>query len=353
MVNVYLSTMIIVFIIAYIGINSRYWSPALSKICTSLIFLILVFISGFRSEFSIGDTPFYAHTYRLLVQNPQIAENTKDKGFTMLMIFLNKITNDPQILIFFTAFITNLFIILTLYKYSKPFELGIFLYFTTVLYYVTMNGMRQSMVASLMFWAVGCIIKNQWKRYFLLILILSLFHQSVLIFLPLYFIIRCKAWGRGFWITLGVSIMMIAVFRPMLDTIVNILDKTSYSNYAQDMISNEETTNIIRVLIAMVPLILAYFVKDKLNKDWPESSVFIYMSLFNVIFMLFSTQYLYFYRLCIYFDLYNLILMPRLICLYSKQKRVALYVYIIILYTLFCWYQINVWNDSYRNILIS
>lgn len=350
---IYFATMFIVFIIALMVNNNKYKSLAISLFSTSIIFIILMIISGFRSPSSIGDTFFYSHSYRLLGTNPVIGANSKDTGFLLIMILLNKISKDPQILIFFTAFITNLFIILTLYRYSKPFALGVYLYFGTVLYYVTMNGIRQSMVSAILFGAVRCIINNQWKRYFIIVILLSTIHGSALMFLPLYFLVRKEAWNRTFWAVLLISVMSVVAFRPMLGMIVQLLESTQYSNYGHDMVNNSSSTNVIRLFITLVPIVLAYLVKDELRNKWPESSIFIYMSLFNFIFMLLSTQYKYFYRLCIYFELYNLVLIPRLMYFYDKKTRMLLYAGIITFYFIFSWYQVNLWNDYYRNILIS
>lgn len=349
MVYIYFLAMIIVYVIAYIGSNSKYRSTGFSIGSICVIIAVLVFISGFRS--GIGDTFFYKHTYNLLVENPDIHIKDKDLGFTYFMILLTSISKNPQILVFLTSLVTNMIIIITLYKYAKPLELGVFLYFGTLMYYVTMNGIRQSLVSSVLFCAVSFIIKKDWIKYFILILLLSTFHQSALIFLPLYFLVRREAWSKSFWAVLGVTVVLVIAFRPMLGTISSLLENTSYSNYGQDMLSNTETVNFIRVLISAVPLVLAYLVKDRVKSEWPESSIFIYMSLFNFIFMLLGTQYLYFYRLCIYFDLFNLILIPRLIYFYGKQKGLTLYIYVIALYTIFSWYQVSLWNENYRNIL--
>ena len=148
MTTVYLGAMFTAYIIGFVGVYNKYKASTLTKVSVFTIFFV---ISGFRSPSSIGDTYFYSHSYRLLVQNPILNSDAKDIGFNVLMLLLTKISADPQILIILTAFITNIFIILALYRYGKPFELSVFLYFGTVIYYVTMNGIRQSMVAAILF----------------------------------------------------------------------------------------------------------------------------------------------------------------------------------------------------------
>jgi len=351
MIKVYYCVLLIVFIVSHIGINDKYSSKFISKFSAVTVFIILVFVAGFRSPYSIGDTPFYAYTYRLLASG-EANLGYKDYGFTLLMKLLTGISKDPQLLIFVTSFITNLFIVIGLYKYGKPFDMGIFLYFTTMSYYVTMNGIRQSMVAAILFWAVKYVINNQWKKYFALVLLLSAFHGSAIIFIPLYFLVRKQTWNKTFWITLVAALCIALALRPMLGGIAKVLENTFYSNYGQDMLTSNLTVNKLRVLVTAVPLVLAYFVRDRMKEDWPEGDVFVYMSLLNFIFMLFSTRYLYFYRLCIYFELFNMVLLPRLLFYFEERKRLALCVYMMVLYILFSGYQVIGWNDYYRNILI-
>lgn len=351
MKNIYLTAMFLLFIISLFISNNNVRPRRVYKITAVIVFVILFIISGFRTPSSIGDTFSYSHSFDLLVQNPHVDLSTKDFAFGLFSLLLIKISTDPQILIVVTAFITNAFIITALYKYSEPFELGVFLYLGTVQFYVTMNGIRQSMVAAILFWASKYIEKKDWMKYFILVIALSKFHSSAIIFIPIYFLVKKEAWGREFWITLGISVLLIFAFRPMLNVVVNFLDSTNYSNYGKDMLNNSTSVNPIRVLITLVPLVLAYKVKDEIKISWPQGNMFIFMSLFNFIFMMFGTQYIFFYRLCIYFDLYNLVLIPRLLNFYNGKTRVILYGSILMFYSVFCWYQINLWNDSYSNIL--
>ena len=353
MIYVYYGALAITYVIAYLGANSKYNSPVLSRVSKLLIFAVLVIVSGFRSEYSIGDTSAYAHSYRLLASNPEIDIRSRDAGFGLLMLALLKISDNPQILIFTTAFITNLFIVLTLYKYAKPFELGIFLYFGTVLYYVSMNGIRQSMAGAICFWAVKFILKRDGLKYFLAILVASTFHQSALLLLPVYFLAGKKAWSKTFWAIVGISTGLVVVFRPFIEFFVKLVEKTSYAGYGQDILNNSASTNILRIFVALIPIVMAFIVRDRLQKEWPESSIFIFMSLFNLIFYMFSTQYLYFYRLCIYFDLFNLVLIPRLLAFYPRKKSVMIYAGIIVFYLAFSGYQVVGWSDYYRNVLFN
>ena len=56
---------------------------------------------------------------------------TGDFGFNLLQLFLQNFSSDPQILIFTTALFTNSLIVIILAKYSRIFELAIYVYITS------------------------------------------------------------------------------------------------------------------------------------------------------------------------------------------------------------------------------
>ena len=59
-----------------------------------LVATILVLVSGLR--YGIGDTPFYKHSYNLLVKNPDLFKFEGDFALNLLSLFLMQISTDPQ-----------------------------------------------------------------------------------------------------------------------------------------------------------------------------------------------------------------------------------------------------------------
>ncbi len=105
---------------------------------------------------------------------------------------MNFITKDPQIMYFTVAVVTCDFILKGLVEFGRPFELSVFLFLGTYHYYASFNGIRQYMVAAVLFWAVRYVISGSWKRYMSIVLLCSLFHSSALIMIPVYFLVRKK-----------------------------------------------------------------------------------------------------------------------------------------------------------------
>lgn len=357
MAMVYLSAMIVVWLIGHYGLNNQYRSRAITYMSLMTIFTILLIISAFRT--GIGDTYFYKHIYELIGTNlansslgEVITSFDHERGFYTGIALLNMISTDPQLLVIVCAVITNALNLYDIYKFARPFELGIYLYFATVIFYVTMNGMRQALVASIFFWGVRYIIRGEWKKYLILILLLSNLHTSALLLIPVYYIARHEAWGDFFWKVFTGGVIVFIIFPIIKPVIVMILQDTQYAVYGNDMAQGGESVNLLRVLVMLVPPSLAFTVRKELAKQWKESHIFIFMSMLNFIFILWSIQYLYFYRVCMYFEVFNLALMPRVISCMDKQKGMCIYVYLIICYFIFAYYQVAVcWGEKFSNIL--
>src|SRR5690606_40042452 len=129
----------------------------------------IVLVSGLRSN--IGDTPFYMYSY--VLADPSLAgfSFAGDFGFRALQIVLKKLTPDPQALIFITALATNVLIAIGLYRYSRLIEVSLFLYITTGMFTVSMNGIRQYLAAAILFAGTHWLIRGDWKKYFPLVLL--------------------------------------------------------------------------------------------------------------------------------------------------------------------------------------
>ncbi|MDU0203794.1 EpsG family protein [Paenibacillus sp. MAH-36] len=294
----------------------------------------MVLVSGLRNN--IGDTFFYMHAYTVNNFTWEQIKAEKDIGFGILQMILKSYTQDPQVLIFLTALVTNVLIVYVLYKYSKLFELSIYLYITSGLYIVSMNGVRQFLASAIVFAATKFLFEGNWKKYFLVVVFASLFHQSALILIPIYFIVRRKAWTSSTFVLLTIAVLLIVGYSVLSDAIFNAIADTHYSEYQS---IQEGGANVIRVAIGAVPLILAYLGRNKLRELFPYGDYVVNMSLLNFVVMAVATQNWIFARFTIYFGLYNIILMSWVISLFVKRERKFIYYAILGFYLIYFYYE--------------
>lgn len=301
---------------------------------TAIVMATFTVIAGLRNN--IGDTFFYMHSYRLSDFTWDEVMAGKDIGFGILQMILKSFTEDPQLLIFITAAVTNILIVYVLYKYSRLFELSIYIYITSGLYIVSMNGVRQFLASAIAFAATKFLFEGSWKKYFLIVGFASLFHGSALILIPIYYIVRRKAWTSSTLVLLTLSVILIIGYGVISDVIFSAIADTHYSEYQN---FKEGGANIIRVAISAIPLVLAYIGRHKLREIFPFGDYVVNMSLLNFIVMAVATQNWIFARFTIYFGLYNVLLISWVISLFVKKQQKLVYYAILGLYLIYFYYE--------------
>ena len=319
-----------------------------NKVLTVIITMILVLVAGLRSN--IGDTGAYKRIY---IQNNftlSTIEFSGDFGFDILQAMLQKISSEPQILIFTTALITNALIIIIVYKYTKLFELSLFFYITSGIYLVTMNGIRQYLAASIIFLGTPFLLNRDWKKYFLLVLLASTFHNSALILIPTYFFVNSKAWKPKTFFLLGAGIILAIIYQYIYPLIYG----AAGSRFGEYQNFDEGGANILRVLVTATPIMVAYLGRKKLEKITPLSDIMVNMSILGLFFMILSLQNWIFARMAIYYNLYQIILISWLIDLFAKRDQKIVYVIILFCFLFYFYYEhVIILNVQYRSDFFS
>ncbi|MDF0727771.1 EpsG family protein [Cytobacillus sp. S13-E01] len=309
--------------------------PRPNKIFTLLVLILLVLVSGLRAG-NIGDTGAYMHGFRIAKFNWNDVDFSGEFGFYIYQMLIKNITDDPQVLVFVSALITNLLIIYVFYKYSRYFELATYVYITSGLFLVSMNGIRQFLASAILFTATKFLIAGNWKKYFIVVIFASTFHKSALILIPVYFIVRRKAWSKTTLVLILMTIPFLMIFTFFTDTFFSLLEETRYGHYEN---FNEGGANVLRTLVSIVPIIIAYFGRHKLKEIYPQNDCIVNMALINTIVMLVATQNWIFARFTIYFGLYQVLLLSWVIKLFNKKDRKFIYYAILICYFVFFYYE--------------
>lgn len=305
-----------------------------NKLMVLVVVVSLVFIAGLRTN--IGDTYFYMHAYELGNFSWQNILLDKDIGFGVLQMLLKKISEDPQILILVTATITNVLIVAVLYNYSRLFELSLFVYITSGMFITSMNGIRQFLAAAIIFAATKYIFDGSWKKYMLVVLIASTFHQSALVLIPIYFVVRRKAWTGTTFVLLFAAIILVLGFDQFSAVLFSAIGNTQYGEYQS---FSEGGANIIRVIVVAMPILFAYFGRERLRELYPNSDIIVNLSIVGIVIMLISTQNWIFARMAIYFGLYQLILIAWIITTFRNKDQKLIYYIIFLFYLVYFFYE--------------
>jgi transmembrane protein EpsG len=296
-----------------------------------------VVIAGLRAN--IGDTYYYMHAYATGDFSWASIVQQKDIGFGILQMILKMVSNDPQLMVFVTALITNVLIVLILYKYSRMFELSLYVYITSGMFVTAMNGIRQYLAAAVIFAATRYLLEGNWKRYMLVVLVAATIHQSALVLIPIYFIVRRKAWTGVTFCLLAVGILFVIGFNQFTAVLFSALQDTQYGQYKD---FSEQGANVIRVAVDAIPLIIAYFGREKLRALFPQSDIIVNMSIVSIVLMTIATQNWIFARMTIYFGLYQLILFGWIIKVFRPKDQKFIYFAVLVFYFIFHYYDMVV-----------
>ena len=331
-----------------------------------LFFLPFVFVA-FRTSFV--DTETYIRIFNGISTDISLSEAIRSFDGSELFygleyLFKKHISSDPQLFLFFIAVIQTAFLLYTLRNYSEDLGMSLYIFVASAMIISWMcNGIRQFTVVVILFAMTNCIIKNRWYIYLPIVLFLGgitplfklfgwgsppwLFcgiHQSALIMIPIYFIVKGKALTKKVWLFL-IALLLLAIF-GLLDRFLETT--TQNTMYAEDLvyISNTKGANPIRFIVSMVPVILVILKRKEVIT--PETPTIINLSI-NMSFVS-STLYLasvfisgiFVGRLPIYCELYNLILLPWLINRVYKNSEQVIKIALYGFYLLYFLYQIFV-----------
>ena len=334
-------------------INEKENRTTYSKFIVIIIACVLIFVSAFR--FGFIDTPGYRKMYQEIGSNVDMIFNNKysiEIGFSALLFLMNKISSDSQLLLIITSVIINALNIKTIYKYSEDVTLSLFLYFALI-YMGTMNGIRQSLAASVFILAFPWIEKRKTIRIIILIIILSTIHQTILILIPYYFLVRGKKLNIGILSLLVLAIVSLFATTQVYDFIKILLFKSEYSSYL-DIQNNG--MGAIRLMVEMVPCVLSllYYklIKSKKQNIKKNIEILTNFSFVNLANYIFAIKMVFFARISIYLSIFNIILIPILINrIFVKKDMFYIKIIAFILYGIYFYYQLKAYG-FYLNSLI-
>lgn len=340
-------------------LNTKFNKLKRPELLLSIIVIIpMILIAGLRN--GIGDTGDYKHFYGIVANQPDLftamneAKDGYEQGFTAFFWILSRISIDPQFMIFICAFITTFLNLWTIRKYSKTFELEIFLYITSGFYLVTMNGIRQCLAAAILFAATKYIIEGKFKHYLVVVLAMYTIHTSALIMIPVYFIVREEAWSPKIMKIIALSSIVFICSQPLLNIMFDAAEGTKLGGY-ESTFETEGGANPLRTVIAAIPVVLSYIYRDKLKEEWPESNIFINMSVFCFIISVFSMINWIFNRFNIYFELYSYILFPYIVtrCLDKKSRKLCYAGFLVCYFVYFYYDHVISMNINYTSNFIN
>lgn len=280
----------------------------------SLILPIVLFVpfSGLRSD--AGDTYYYIHDFDLLLPDGNIEFHFGgDTLYPFLSDLIKETSDDFHDLIFITAVISLVPVLVILYKYSHPYDLSIYLFMATGYFGLSMNGIRQYCATGILMLGTKFLFsqkKTSFIKYAVVVYAAWAMHDSAWLMFFFFLFSRRKAWKPGSFMLLFLSMVVLALFPLILPSFKSALEETSFSGYATtSWFEDEGGSNFVRVFVSMVPVIIAYFSRARLRQLGFIGDVLTNMGFINASLYIISTSNWIFARIAIYTSVYYIMLL--------------------------------------------
>lgn len=322
------------------------------KFSAFLLVLPYIIWAGFRTDW-FGDTPvyrmsFYEAASSLSALPAYAASQTKDTGFYVLSSFFKIFISSSSVVFFLAIAAFQMFCIMKTYrKYSSDYWMSIFLFIISTDYLSYMhNGMRQFIAVCGIFACLGWIIKKEYFKTIIVILLLSTIHQTCLIMIPIIFIVQGKAFNKRTFIFIILTILVLVSLNQFTSFLENALKETQYNDTLLTSVwKDDDGTSIFRVIVYSVPMILSIFGKKYIDQaNNPMINICVNCSIVTSLLYIVSkfTSGIFIGRLPIYTSLTGYILLPWLINhMFEKKSADIIKIIMILLYVLFFYYQMH------------
>lgn len=309
-------------------------------------FAYIIFWVGIRS--GVADTATYIASFKTCPTNlPFISEiltsDSKSPGFEIVqLLFKCVISENYHAWLMTIAVLSGIPIMLVLRKRSCNFFYSSFLFIVMLHFSWMLNGIRQFVVAAILFLLSDWILERKTIPFIIAVLLLSTVHFTALVMIPVYFIVTEKPFGKKVILFCMVLLICIIFIEPFIDTLEETLSQTAYAGYTEQF-TQDDGVNPLRVLVMLVPPAVAFVGRRRLMVlSNSYINICINMSIVSAGLYLLGmfTSGILIGRLPIYFELYNLILLPYVIknCFTSESSKL-LYILATVGYGLFYFFQ--------------
>lgn len=244
--------------------------------------ILLFIISGFRN-FNIGtDTLAYEQVFNITsnfsFSFAQIKEiSNMETGYLFFNRIIGFLHGDFRTLVIIISAITVFGFLYFMYKYSENTLMSVILFIGLTYYFISFNISRQFFATAICFLALCFLIDSKFSVTLILVLLGITIHTSVLIFLPLIFLVKFGQ-SREIFIATAIVGAISTLFLPRLINDV-FSDNDKYSIY----VNSDSGRSLFSVVFLVLLIILLFLMLYTFNfKGAKNVDYFMLYSLFFI-----------------------------------------------------------------------
>ena len=279
----------------------------------NLIFVLLAFsqlflISAFRYDIGF-DYQMYAVGFHNMTSSGFDTLTYKDWEtgfiiFTKLLGFIPGI--DYQWFMIILSFIAIFPAAVFIYKNSEMPWLSTVLYVNMFMFFMTMNFLRQMIAVSLLMLAWHFMKRNKFIIFAVIIIFASFFHQTVLVMLPVYFLVKMKPAIRE----LLIYGFIILWFYTASTNIFDLVTSFFHEEYRDSVFIQEGVSFVYAILPIFITVMAFVLIKTETINLTNENKYLTNLSFIGTLMMVTMSKHSIIERLSYYFIIFMILLVP-------------------------------------------
>lgn len=320
----------------------------------------LLILAALRGESVGNDTEEYIGIFETYKNTPD-ADTRYEIGYVWLNKLLSNVSQNSQIVII----VTSIFIFISygsfIYKYCKMPNLSLFIFFTFGYYAFAISGIRQSLAIAILLFGYKYIIKGNFFKFLICVIIASLFHSTAVLFLPAYFTRNLRCNSKNLLIILLAGVGGMIAFSAITSIMFQYF--IIYEHYSEGIYGGEtRMASILYVVVSLLITIIGYMVYErKINKVYNshpkknrktidiEGNMIILVAIATAIYIM-SLNLNIFDRIALYYNVFAMIVLPNAIYKFRPKNRLlctAITIIFFFSYTALVILKRPLWNSSF------
>lgn len=276
-----------------------------NRVCLLSIFFILFALSACRQNVG-NDYAKYVEFMHLVNCNAYVPT---EPGFNLLVKIIYGISGFENYLLVFAvyAFATILFFLLAIYEQSDEFAMTYFLFMALGYYFQAFSTVRYYFALAVALYSMKFVVRRQWGRFILLVILGSFFHKSLLVVLPLYFL-ASVTWKKWQLALIGLFCTTFLFLQDFYLSAVIFL----YPTY-EDTEYLEGGTSYINILRCFAVLVFSLLYYKKSIRDNRRMQFYFYLNLGALVLYVFCSFLPIISRIGYYLTISHIFFLPALL----------------------------------------
>lgn len=344
-----------------------------------LVYLLLIIaiilpatLAGMRSDIIGTDVRNYAEPMfnaAVLSNNfsdfvsTAIAHNS-ETAYSILLYFSSRLSNQLFVSLFLTHLLIISSVVFGLWKFKQKYNKNISVFFAMLLFYfvfynTSLNMIRQSIAMFIIFWAFNFLLKQNYLKYLISLIIAMNFHRTAmfgLLILLIYYFVVVKAWNKNvdvlitknssFSISLSVfysliPVLVVGILVLMPNLFSAILNFGGFSRYTDLYFVNNTVSFSWGNFALRLPFLIILIMQWRHLKTNDNRLRYFYLTItiIDILLTQLSGRSTYASRIGYYTTVFYLYAVPDEIAAENSiLKRYAMYVFIIVCVILYWYY---------------